>query len=51
MDKVMWAYQVRQSRTWYSSRLASFLASWKHSSIAHRAVAMRQANQAGAAEP
>ncbi len=26
MDKVMWAYQARQSRTWYSSRPAVFLA-------------------------
>ncbi len=31
IDKVMWAYQARQSPTWYSSRPAVFLASWKHS--------------------
>ncbi|KXK58123.1 hypothetical protein AWW66_31650 [Micromonospora rosaria] len=39
--RVMWAYQARQSRTWYSSRPASFLACWKHSSIAHLAPAVR----------
>jgi hypothetical protein len=36
MDKVMWAYQARQVRTWYWSSPASFLACWKHSSIGHR---------------
>ena len=35
MDKVMWAYQARQVRTWYWSSPASPLACSEHSSIGH----------------